>query len=95
MESYQFKRIASGDANTTVTVCATPCTLHSVTINTTSAQALTLKDSGTNNTNTTIATIKASIAEQTLQYDVDCPTGLTITVPASYTGDVTIAFKPL
>lgn len=95
METYQYKRIASGDANSTVTVCATPCVLHSITINTTSAHALTVKDSGTNGIDTTVATIKASIAEQTLEYDVDITTGLKITVPASYVGDATIAFKPL
>lgn len=85
---YQYKRIASGDANSTVTVNDKDCMLAHITINTTSAHALTVKD-GLGNT---VATLKASVAEQTLTYQVDCVKGITVTVPASYAGDATIAF---
>lgn len=85
---YTHKHIASGDANSTVTVTDKDCLLGQVTINTTSAHALTLKDGNGN----TIAVIKASIAEQTLLYQVQCIKGLTVTVPASYAGDATISF---
>lgn len=95
METYQYRRLSSSDANSTVTVCTGPVSLHSITINTTSAHALTVTDGATNGTSTTVATIKASIAEQTLTFNVDCAYGLKVTVPTGYTGDATIAFKPL
>ncbi len=85
---YQYKRISSGDANSTVTVTTSNSLLAHITINTTSAHALTVKD-GVGNT---VAVIKASIAEQTLTYQVECIKGITVTVPASYVGDATIAF---
>jgi molybdopterin-binding protein len=86
--SFQHKHIASGDANSTVTVTTKDCTLAHITINTTSAHALTVKDG----TGATVAVIKASIVEQTLTYMVDCVKGITVTVPASYAGDATISF---
>jgi molybdopterin-binding protein len=89
MISNQYKHISSGDANSTVTVTTEKAKLAYVTINTTSAHALTIKDGAGN----TIAVIKASIAEQTLTYEVDCPKGITVTVPASYAGDATISFQ--
>jgi hypothetical protein len=85
---YQYKHISSADANSTVTVTTNNCALGHITINTTSAHALTVKD-GLGNT---VAVTKVSIAEQTLTYQVDCIKGLTVTVPASYAGDATIAF---
>ena len=85
---YQTKHISSGDANSTVTVTDKDANLAHITINTTSAHALTVKD-GLGNT---VAVIKASIAEQTLIYQIDCVKGITVAVPASYTGDATIAF---
>ena len=95
METYQYKRIASGDANSTVTVCSGPCVLKSITINTTSAHALTVKETAASGTAPTIATIKASVAEQTLEYNIAVDSGLQVSIPASYVGDATIAFKPL
>jgi hypothetical protein len=88
MQSFQFKRISSTDANSTVTVTTKDATLAHITINTTSAHALTVK----NGLGNTVAVIKASIAEQTLTYMVDCVQGITVTVPASYVGDATISF---
>jgi hypothetical protein len=88
IHSFQHKRITSADANTTVVVVSSLATLGFITINATSAQALTVK----NGSGDTIAVIKASIAEQTLTYMIDCAKGITITVPASYTGDATISF---
>ena len=89
MISNQFKHISSSDANSTVTVTTERAKLVGVTINTTSAQALTIKDGAGN----TVAVIKASIVEQTLTYEVDCQKGITVTVPASYTGDATVSFQ--
>jgi len=96
MQSYQYKRIASGDANTTVTVCATPCVLKSIIINTTSGHALTVKDAGRNGIDNTVATIAASpVIGSTFDYNVVIPNTLTIGIPAGYVGDATIAFLPL
>ena len=89
MEIYQYRHLASGDANSTVTVQTNDCTFGYITVNTTSAQALTVKD-GLGNT---IAVLKASIAEGTYTYRVNAQKGLTVAVPASYTGSATVAFK--
>jgi hypothetical protein len=89
MDIYQYRRLSSADANTTVTVQSNDCILGHITINATSAQALTVKD-GLGNT---IATLKASIAEGTYHYRVPASKGLTITVPTGYTGDATVAFR--
>ncbi len=89
MDIYQYAHIGSANANSTVTIQTNDCVLSKITINTTSAQALTVKD-GLGNT---VATLKASVVENSYFYEVACPKGLTITVPASYTGDATIAFR--
>jgi hypothetical protein len=91
----QYRHLSNADANSTVTVCATPCVLHLVTINTTSAQALTFLDKGINIANNTVAVLKASIVEDTYIYDVYCANGLQVTVPASYAGDATISYDPM
>jgi len=89
MDTCQYRHISSNDANTTVTIQTNDCVLSKITINTTSAQALTVKDGQGN----TVAVLKASIVENSYFYEVNCPKGMTITVPASYTGSATIAFK--
>jgi hypothetical protein len=94
--SYKYKRIASGDANSTVTVCATSCILKSITINTTSAHALTVKEVLNPSSSNTVATIAASpVIGSVFEYNVDIEGKLTIDIPASYAGDATIAFQPL
>ena len=96
MHSYRYKRISSADANSTVTVCATPCLLGHITINTTSAHALTVKDTGVNGIDLTVASIAASpVIGSIFKYEVDIDNQLQITLPAGYVGDATIAFKPL
>ena len=95
MDAFQYKHISSTDANTTVTVIAnSPVLLHAITINTTSAHALTVNNFGASGTDVAAVT-KASIIEQQLLYDVVLEKGMTITVPSGYVGDATIAFKPL
>ncbi len=89
MDNYQFFHLSSANANSTVTIQTNDCILGLITINATSAQALTVKDGEGN----VIAVLKASIAEGTYRYKVPGLKGLTITVPASYTGDATVAFK--
>lgn len=89
MDTYLYRRLASGDAGTTVTVQSNDCILGYVTVTTTSAQALTLTD-GLGNI---IAVLKASIAEGTYWFKVGARKGLTVTVPGSYTGSATVGFK--
>lgn len=94
--TYQYKRISSADANSTVTISATPCVLGHITINTTSAHALTVKDTGANNIDNTVATIAASpVIGSVFRYDVVVGNQLKISVPAAYAGDATIAYLPL
>lgn len=93
--SYKYKRITSADANSTVTVCATPCILKSITINTTSAHTLTVNEVLNNSSSNVVAAIAASpVIGSVFEYNVDIEGKLTITVAASYAGDATIAFLP-
>ena len=89
---YQGVHLSSANAATTVTIMAgtQPCVLCYVTVNATSAQALTFAD-GKNNQ---IAVLKASVAEGAYHYFV-CVNGLQVTVPTGYTGDATVAWDPL
>lgn len=85
--------ITSAIANTKVKISARTGALMRITINTTSAQALTFYDD-TNTTSPTnpIAVVKSSIAEQTLEYRVALTKGLVVNVPSGYTGDATVSF---
>ncbi len=93
---FNPKRISSADANSTVYISTLPgSTLVHITINTTSAHALTVYDA--NATAQIIAgnikaVIKASIVEQTLTYNVAMQNGIAIAIPASYVGDATISW---
>lgn len=88
MTASSFRRLSSADANTTVTVEDADVTLDRITVNTTSAHALTVKDG----TGRTVAVLKASVAEGTYEYRVPCVKGLAIEVPASYAGDATVCW---
>ncbi len=81
--------LSSANANSTVTIVARDATLGMITINATSAQALTVKDGKGN----VIATLKASIAEGSYHYRCQCNGGITVTVPTGYTGDATVMFR--
>lgn len=97
MTTHSFRRITSADANTNINISRLPgVQLAYITINTTSAHALTVYD-GTDTTtlanNSGIAAIKASIVEQTLIYKIACKKGIVINVPAGYAGDATVCFS--
>lgn len=89
MQPCSFRRLSNADANSTVTIDNEQLTLARITVNTTSAHALTVKDGMGN----TVATLKASVAEGTYEYNVVCPKGIQIVVPASYAGDATICYR--
>lgn len=94
-DSHQYKNYNSTNASSTVTVCTGPCQLHLIQVNKTSAQAVTIAEVGPNDINNTIGILVASISEQSYFYDI-CTTGnLKLTFPASYVGDITVAFSPL
>jgi len=87
--------ITSADANSSVVVSTlNGATLGKITINKTSAHALTVYDADdATELGPVIAVIKASIAEQTLDYCVNVHKGIIIAVPSSYDGDVTVSHR--
>jgi len=93
----QKQTITSADAGTKVLIMGAKGIFASLTINTTSAQALTLYDDKTiTSPGGSFAVVKASIAEQTLNYGgngIVLNKGLVVDVPGSYTGNATFAFK--
>jgi hypothetical protein len=75
---------------TTTVVMSNPGFLHSITVNTTAAGAITVYDN-TAGSGTKIATLKASIVEQTFVLDVTCAVGLTIVTAAA--SDITVSYR--
>lgn len=64
--------------------------LHTLTVNATAAGTITIYDN-TSAAGTKIATIKASVVEQTFTFDVAFATGLTIVTAGA--SDITVSFK--
>jgi hypothetical protein len=64
--------------------------LRSVTVNTTAAGTIKIYDN-TAGSGTLIGTLKASVGEQTFQYDVAFGTGLTIVTAAA--SDITVSYR--
>lgn len=64
--------------------------LHSIVVNTTAVGSITVYDN-TAGSGTKIATLKASIAENTYLYDCQFATGLTIVTAAA--SDITVTFQ--
>lgn len=93
----QKKTITSADAGTKVLIMGAKGIFHSVTINATSAQALTLYDDKTiTSPSGSFAVLKASVVEGSYQYGMNgvaCDKGLVVDVPGSYSGNATFAFK--
>lgn len=95
--AYEYKHYTSTSASSTAgtVVRGGRGELGTVTINTTSAQIIKLYDGATTATSglPVIATIKASVAEQTFVYDVALKNGLVVELPASYAGSITIGVR--
>jgi hypothetical protein len=89
MSSYRHTNI--NGAHTTV-VSSTPCKLHSLVINTTTSDAITLYDDAAAVSAAIIAIFPASAGVGTYLYDVDCLNGLTIVTAG--TGDITVSTGP-
>lgn len=96
-DSYSYRHYTSANASNTagVLVKGGAGELGPVVINTTSAVALTLYDSSATATSsaTKIGILKASIAEQSLEYNVAFTKGLMIEIPGAYDGDITIGVR--
>jgi|SRR5271166_5230060 len=88
--SYQYTHLAANAS--TDGIKATGGTLHSVTINTKGASSnlLTLYDSLTHGTGTTIAIIDTTAQVQTLVFDAWFQTGLSCTLATGTAADVTL-----
>lgn len=86
--AYNHKNIAT---NTTTVVKSGPGVLHSLTINTTAAGAITIYDN-TSAAGTKVATIAASPAiGSTFTFDVAFAVGLTIVTAAA--SDITVSYN--
>ena len=90
MQPNNYKHIDSNDANSTVAVTTKHGVLARITINKTSAHALTVKNGAGGDT---IAILKASVAEGHYDFEVSTSLGISVEVPASYVGDATIAYR--
>lgn len=92
----QKREITSADANTNVKIAGSGGILNRIVIGTTSAHALTLYD--TVNTTTPdgrFGLLKASIAEQSIEFGIALEKGLVVTVPSGYVGTATFCFREL
>ena len=97
--AYTAKHYTSANASSTVRtiVKGGAGELGTITINTTGAQPIRLYDAASTTAATStldaIAVIKPSVAEQTFTYDVSLLKGLTLEMPATYAGDITISVR--
>ena len=87
MEAYLSKNITS---NTTTTVCETAGVLHFITVNKTAAGTIIAYD-GDGGSVKTIATLKASVVEDTYVYHAEFSDRLIIVTAAS--PDITISYS--
>lgn len=96
-QPYSYKNISSANASTTrsTIVRGGPGVLGSITINTADGRAIGIYDANAATTSgaTLIGVIKASTAEQTLNYDISVVNGITLDVPASYAGSMTVTYR--
>lgn len=97
--AYTFKHYTSANASSTVRtiVKGGAGELGTLTINTTPGAVIRLYDAATTTAATStldaIAVIKATTSEMTFTYEVSVLKGLTIELPATFTGDVTLGVR--
>ena len=96
-QPYSYANISSANASTTrsTIVRGGAGILGAITVSSTSAQNIGIYDANAATTSgaTLIGIIKASTAEQTLVYDVAVLNGITLDVPASYAGSMTVTYR--
>lgn len=66
--------------------------LGKITINKADAHTIAFYDGQAAATGKLLGTLKASAAEGTYHYDIECQNGITIVTAASFAGDITISF---
>jgi len=86
LPNYTYNNITSA---TTTVVKSSAGVLHAITVNATAAGAITIYDN-TAASGSKIATLKASIGENTYVYDVTFGNGLTIVTAAA--SDITVSY---
>lgn len=86
MPYYSYSNISTA---TTTVVKASAGVLHTIVVNTTAAGAITVYDN-TSGSGTKIATLKASIGENTYMFDTAFTTGLTIVTAGA--SDITVTY---
>ena len=86
-QRFSYANITSA---TTTTVKSGSGFLHAVNVNTTAAGTITIYDN-TAGSGTKIATLKASVGEQTFEFNVSFGTGLTIVTAAA--SDLTVSYR--
>lgn len=95
-EGYRYKQITSSNASSTslTTVRGGAGVLGSIVVASTSAAALRVYDNnGASSSATLIATLKASIGENTYVFDANVTSGITLDVPAAFNGAYTITYR--
>lgn len=96
---YTYKHYTSANASSTARTIVRGGygELGRVTINTTPGAVVRLYDAATTTAATStldaIAVIKAAAAETTLDYEVSLLKGLTVELPATFTGDITVGVR--
>lgn len=90
-ESYKYTHLNS---NAGTTIKSGPGTLHAISINTkgASANTCTVADA-TSGTSPAIAVFDTTVNVQTMFFDVEFNTGLTVTLATGTAADVTVAWK--
>lgn len=73
---------------TTTTITDRPCLLHSITVNTTAAGAITVYDGATQ----VAAVLKSGVAEGTYTYNIVLRRYLKVVTAAA--SDITVAYRP-
>ncbi len=86
-ERFSYSNITTA---TTTTVKSGAGFIHAITVNTTAAGTITIYDN-TAGSGTKIATLKASVGEQTFFYNAAFGTGLTLVTAAA--SDVTVSYR--
>ena len=94
-ETYNFSVINSSDASSTnpAIVKGGFGSLGSITVASSSGSQIRVYDGTATSTGTLIATLKASVAEQTFTFDAAFSTGLVFDVPAAHNGVYTVTYK--
>lgn len=93
--TYTYKTITSSNASNTASyiIRGGAGSLGSITVGSSSATAIRVYDGTATSTGTLIATLKASVAEQTFNFDTAVTKGIAIDVPSTFNGVYTVTSR--